>query len=545
METLSSSIDPSSPDFQQNAEHHRQLADELRERLAKFREGGGEKYRRRQEEQGKLFVRDRIERLLDPGSPFLELSALAAYDLYGGDAPGAGIVTGIGRVSNREVMIVANDATVKGGSYFPMTVRKHLRAQQVAEENTLPCLYLVDSGGAFLPLQDEVFPDVNHFGRIFYNQAQMSAKKIPQIAAVMGSCTAGGAYVPAMSDEAIIVKGTGTIFLGGPPLVKAATGEDVTAEELGGADVHTRLSGVADHFAEDDEHAIELLRSIVETLPRATTLDNRPVWSAVNGPWSAPEDPLYSAEEIYGILPNTFRASYDVHEVIARLVDGSKFREFKARYGTTLVCGFARIHGYPVGMIANNGVLFSESALKATHFIELCNQRGIPLVFLQNITGFMVGREAEVGGIAKDGAKMVHAVATTRVPKLTVVIGGSFGAGNYAMSGRAYGSRFLWMWPNARISVMGGEQAANVLLTIKQDQLAREGKPVMTQAEADEFKRPILEKYEDEGNPYHSTARLWDDGVIDPIDTRQVLGLALSVVLNSPVEGGGFGVFRM
>jgi 3-methylcrotonyl-CoA carboxylase beta subunit len=545
METLSTSIDTSSPEFQQNIEHHKKLANELKERLARVREGGGEKYRKRQEEQGKLFVRERIDRLLDPGSPFLELSALAAYDLYDNEGPGAGIVTGIGRVSNREVMIVANDATVKGGSYFPMTVKKHLRAQQIAEENHLPCLYLVDSGGAFLPLQDEVFPDVNHFGRIFYNQARMSAKKIPQIAAVMGSCTAGGAYVPAMSDEAVIVKGTGTIFLGGPPLVKAATGEDVTAEELGGADVHTRLSGVADHFAEDDDHAIEILRGIVETLPRPQTLDGRPLWSAVNGPWSPPEEPLYPAEEIYGILPSSFRETYDVHEIIARLVDGSKFREFKARYGTTLVCGFARIHGYPVGIIANNGVLFSESALKATHFIELCDQRGVPLVFLQNITGFMVGRDYEAGGIAKDGAKMVHAVATTRVPKLTVVIGGSFGAGNYAMSGRAYGSRFLWMWPNARISVMGGEQAANVLLTIKQDQLAREGKPAMSHAEADEFKRPILEKYENEGNPYHSTARLWDDGVIDPVDTRQVLGLALSVVLNSPVEENNFGVFRM
>jgi acetyl-CoA carboxylase carboxyltransferase component len=541
MEILSSSIDTSSPDFQQNSEHHKKLANELKDRLARVREGGGEKYRKRQEEQGKLFVRERIDRLLDPNSPFLELSALAATDLYENEGPGAGIVTGIGRVSDREVLIVANDATVKGGSYFPMTVKKHLRAQQIAEENHLPCLYLVDSGGAFLPLQDEVFPDVNHFGRIFYNQARMSAKRIPQIAAVMGSCTAGGAYVPAMSDEAIIVKGTGTIFLGGPPLVKAATGEDVTAEELGGADVHTRLSGVADHFAEDDDHAIDILRGIVETLTKEgrgkTWLDRLSSF--------APEEPVYPAEDIYGILPSSFRESYDVHEIIARLVDGSKFREFKARYGTTLVCGFARIHGYPVGIIANNGVLFSESALKAAHFIELCDQRGVPLVFLQNITGFMVGREAEVGGIAKDGAKMVHAVATTRVPKLTVVIGGSFGAGNYAMSGRAYGSRFLWMWPNARISVMGGEQAANVLLTIKQDQLAREGKPAMTQEEADEFKRPILEKYEDEGNPYHSTARLWDDGVIDPVDTRQVLGLALSIVLNSPVDERNFGVFRM
>ncbi|GAB4449437.1 MAG: carboxyl transferase domain-containing protein [Anaerolineales bacterium] len=540
MEPLTTSINPTSPAFKTNAAHHRALANELRERLAEVRKGGGEKYRKRHEEQGKLFVRDRIERLLDPGSPFLELSPLAAFGMYDLEAPGAGIVTGIGRVSGREVIIVANDATVKGGSYFPMTVKKHLRAQQIAEENHLPCLYLVDSGGAFLPLQDEVFPDANHFGRIFYNQARMSAKKIPQIAAVMGSCTAGGAYVPAMSDEAIIVKGTGTIFLGGPPLVKAATGEDVSAEDLGGADVHTRLSGVADHFAEDDDHAIDLLRGIVSTLQRPNV---QTALSALEV--ASPEEPLYPADDLYGILPATFRETYDVREIIARIVDGSKFREFKARYGTTLVCGFARIHGYPVGVIANNGVLFSESALKATHFIELCDQRGIPLVFLQNITGFMVGREAEVGGIAKDGAKMVHAVATTRVPKLTVVIGGSFGAGNYAMSGRAYGSRFLWMWPNARISVMGGEQAANVLLTIKQEQLAREGKPPLTPAEAEEFKRPILEKYENEGNPYHSTARLWDDGVIDPLDTRQVLGLALSVVLNAPLEEQGFGVFRM
>jgi len=540
METLSSALDPQSPEFKANTEHNRALAQELKKHLAHVREGGGEKYRKRHEEQGKLFVRERIERLLDPGAPFLELSALAAYDLYKGEAPGAGIVTGIGRVSNREVLIIANDATVKGGSYFPMTVKKHLRAQQIAEENHLPCLYLVDSGGANLPFQDEVFPDAHHFGRIFYNQARMSAKRIPQIAAVMGSCTAGGAYVPAMSDEAIIVKGAGTIFLGGPPLVKAATGEDVTAEELGGADVHTRKSGVADHFAEDDDHAIEILRSIVETLPRGhvhshlSALDVAP-----------PEEPLYHADELYGVLPRTFKESFDVREIIARIVDGSKFREFKARYGTTLICGFARIHGYPVGIIANNGVLFSESALKGTHFIELCDQRGIPLIFLQNITGFMVGKEYETGGIAKDGAKMVHAVATTRVPKLTLVIGGSFGAGNYAMAGRAYGSRFLWMWPNARISVMGGEQAANVLLTIKQDQLVREGKPTLSEEEAEEFKRPLLEKYEREGSPYHSSARLWDDGVIDPADTRQVLGLALSVVLNSPAEEQNFGVFRM
>lgn len=540
METLASSLDPQSSDFKQNSEYHRALARELKERLGRVREGGGEKYRRRQEEQGKLFVRDRIERLLDAGSSFLELSTLAAWDMYEGEGPGAGIVAGIGRVSGREVMIVANDATVKGGSYFPMTVKKHLRAQQIAEENHLPCLYLVDSGGAFLPLQDEVFPDVNHFGRIFYNQARMSAKKIPQIAAVMGSCTAGGAYVPAMSDEAVIVKGTGTIFLAGPPLVKAATGEDVSAEELGGADVHTRLSGVADHLADDDDYALQILRDIVETLQPS---DHRTFLRGLEV--LPPEEPLHATDELYGILPRTFRETYDVHEIIARLVDGSKFREFKARYGPTLVCGFAHLWGYPLGIVANNGVLFSESALKATHFIELCDQRGIPLLFLQNITGFMVGRDYEASGIAKDGAKMVHAVANTRVPKLTVVIGGSFGAGNYAMSGRAYGSRFLWMWPNARISVMGGEQAANVLLTIKQDQLAREGKPPLSKPEADEFMRPILEKYENEGNPYHSTARLWDDGVIDPVDTRQVLGLALSVVLNSPAEEHDFGVFRM
>jgi acetyl-CoA carboxylase carboxyltransferase component len=540
METLPTAISPNDPEFLANKAHNQFLAQILRERLAAVRQGGGEKYRKRHEEQGKLFVRERIERLLDPGAPFLELSALAAFGMYNLEAPGAGIVTGIGRISNREVLIIANDATVKGGSYFPMTVKKHLRAQQIAEENHLPCLYLVDSGGANLPFQDEVFPDVNHFGRIFYNQARMSAKRIPQIAAVMGSCTAGGAYVPAMSDEAVIVKGAGTIFLGGPPLVKAATGEDVTAEELGGADVHTRKSGVADHFAEDDDHAIEILRSIVETLPRGH------VHSHLSGLEVAPpEEPLYPADELYGVLPRNAKESFDVREVIARIVDGSKFREFKSRYGTTLVCGFARIHGYPVGIIANNGVLFSESALKGTHFIELCDQRGIPLIFLQNITGFMVGKEYETGGIAKDGAKMVHAVATTRVPKLTLVIGGSFGAGNYAMAGRAYGSNFLWMWPNARISVMGGEQAANVMLTIKQDQLVREGKPPLDAEEAEEFKRPLLEKYEREGSPYHSSARIWDDGVIDPADTRQVLGLALSVVLNAPKEDGGFGVFRM
>ncbi len=536
MEVLESHINPNDPTFRENAAHNRALVEELRERLALVRRGGPKKAHRRQREQGKLFVRERIEKLLDPGSPFLELSPLAAWDMYDNEAPSAGIVTGIGRVAGREVMIVANDATVKGGTYFPMTVKKHLRAQQIAEENRLPCIYLVDSGGAYLPLQDEVFPDRWHFGRIFYNQARMSAKGIPQIAVVMGSCTAGGAYVPAMSDETIIVKGTGTIFLGGPPLVKAATGVEVSAEELGGADVHTRISGVADHFAENDEHALEICRHIVATLNtrKQVTLDVAP-----------PEDPLYDPEELYGIIPRTLKEIYDVREVIARLVDGSRFREFKARYGTTLVCGFARIYGYLVGIIANNGVLFSESALKGTHFIELCTARGIPLLFLQNITGFMVGKEYEAGGIAKDGAKMVHAVANAAVPKITVIIGGSFGAGNYGMAGRAYDPRFLWMWPNARISVMGGEQAANVLLTVKRDQLARLGQPPMTPEEEEAFKRPILEKYEREGSPYYSTARLWDDGILDPAETRRVLGLALSACLNAPIPETKYGVFRM
>ncbi len=543
MDILASSIDRSSEEYLANLGHNRQLAEDLRRKIAQARQGGGERYRQRHESQGKLFVRERIERLLDPGSPFLELSPLAAWEMYDDMAPGAGLVTGIGRVAEREVMIVANDATVKGGTYFPMTTRKHLRAQQIAEENYLPCIYLVDSGGIFLPMQDEVFPDVDDFGRIFYNQARMSAKGIAQIAVVMGSCTAGGAYVPAMSDETVIVKGVGTIFLGGPPLVKAATGEDVSAEELGGADVHTRRSGVADHFAEDDDHALEICRSIVEHLPRrgrrktATWLDGLDILP--------PEEPLYPAEDIYGILPATFRKTYDVRELIARLVDGSLFREFKARYATTLVCGFARIHGYPVGILGNNGVLFSESALKGTHFIELCDQRGIPLLFLQNITGFMVGKDYEAGGIAKDGAKMVHAVSNASVPKLTVLVGGSFGAGNYGMAGRAFSPRFLWMFPNARISAMGGEQAANVLLTVKQDQLAREGKPLLTAEEAEVFKQPVLEEYERSGHPYYSTARLWDDGILDPVETRQVLALALSVVLNAPRVDGGFGVFRM
>jgi acetyl-CoA carboxylase carboxyltransferase component len=536
MDVLHSNVDPNSAEFRANAAHHRVLAEQLRERLALVRQGGGEKARERHRAQGKLFVRDRIDRLLDPGSPLLEIAPLAAWELYDGEAPSAGIVTGIGRVSGRECLILANDATVKGGTYFPLTVKKHLRAQQVALENHLPCIYLVDSGGAFLPLQDEVFPDADDFGRIFYNQAQMSAAGIPQISAVMGSCTAGGAYVPAMSDETVIVAGTGTIFLGGPPLVKAATGEEVTAEELGGAYVHTHISGVADHYAEDDDHALAIVRGIVAALNRRKTIELE---------LAAPEPPRYDPEELYGILPATFREAYDVREVIARLVDGSRLREFKANYGTTLVTGFAHIEGIPVGILANNGVLFSESALKGAHFIELCTSRGIPLIFLQNITGFMVGKAYETGGIAKDGAKMVHAVANAAVPKLTVIIGGSFGAGNYGMCGRAYGPRFLWMWPNSRISVMGGEQAANVLLTIKRDQLAREGKPDLTPEEQAAFKQPILDKYEREGEPYYATARLWDDGILDPPQTRRVLALALSACLNAPPTPTRYGVFRM
>ena len=533
---LESQLNPTDPQFRENVAHHRALAEELRERLAQVRSGGGEGSRQRHAEQGKLFVRERIDRLLDEGSPFLELSALAAWELYDNEAPSAGLVTGIGRVSGQECLIIANDATVKGGTYYPMTVKKHLRAQQIALENRLPCLYLVDSGGAFLPLQDEVFPDVDDFGRIFYNQALMSAAGIPQLAAVMGSCTAGGAYVPAMSDEAIIVQGTGTIFLGGPPLVKAATGEEVTAEELGGAEVHTRISGVADHFAVDDEAALQQLRDIVASLNRRKTIDLD---------LQPPQEPLYDPAELYGVLPASFKVAYDVREVIARLVDGSRLREFKARYGPTLICGFARIYGYPVGIVANNGILFSESALKGAHFIELCTARRIPLLFLQNITGFMVGRQYEAGGIAKDGAKLVHAVANAAVPKLTVIIGGSFGAGNYGMCGRAYAPRFLWMWPNSRISVMGGEQAANVLLTVKQDQLARRQQPLLTPTEQAAFKQPILDKYEREGNPYYSTARLWDDGILDPAETRPVLGLALSACLNAPVTETRYGVFRM
>ncbi|MDF5752326.1 carboxyl transferase domain-containing protein [Spongiactinospora sp. TRM90649] len=524
---LRSAVDPGGEPYKENAGANERLAADLRERLAVAAVGGPERSRTRHVERGKLLPRDRVEALLDPGSRFLELSPLAATGMYGDDAPAAGIITGVGRVSGREVVVVANDATVKGGTYYPMTVKKHLRAQEVALHNRLPCVYLVDSGGAFLPAQDEVFPDREHFGRIFYNQATMSAQGIPQIAAVLGSCTAGGAYVPAMSDEAVIVRAQGTIFLGGPPLVKAATGEEVSAEELGGGDLHARTSGVTDHLAEDDAHALAIVRDIVSTLgPRQPA------------PWevTAGEEPVHDPRDLYGIVPPDPRVPYDVREVIARLVDGSRFREFKAEYGPTLVTGFARLHGHPVGIIASNGILFAESALKGAHFIELCDRRSIPLVFLQNISGFMVGRAYEAGGIAKHGAKMVTAVSCARVPKFTVVIGGSFGAGNYAMAGRAYAPRFLWMWPNARISVMGGEQAANVLATVR---------PGMTPDEEEAFKRPIREQYERQGNPYYSTARLWDDGVIDPLDTRTVLGLALGAAANAPLDPVGYGVFRM
>jgi acetyl-CoA carboxylase carboxyltransferase component len=535
MERLHTQIDPRSAEFAANSEANRALVARLRATREAASAGGGAKALERHQAQGKLFVRDRLTRLLDPGSPFLELSPLAALGVYEGEAPGAGLVTGVGRVSGREVLIVANDATVKGGTYYPLTVKKHLRAQEVAMANHLPCVYLVDSGGAFLPMQAEVFPDRDHFGRIFYNQARMSAAGLAQIAVVMGSCTAGGAYVPAMSDQTVIVKGTGTIFLGGPPLVKAATGEDVSPEELGGADVHTRLSGVADYFADDDAHALEIARTIVSGLTSAKRMPE----SAI-----APEDPSYDPEELYGVVPADLRKGYDVHEVIARLVDGSRFDEFKERYAPTLVTGFARVHGMLVGVLANNGVLFSESALKGTHFIELCNMRGIPLVFLQNITGFIVGRQYERAGIARDGAKLVHAVANSVVPKFTVVIGGSFGAGNYGMCGRAYDPRFLWMWPNARISVMGGEQAASVLSTVKRDQLAREGR-TLSEAEEAAIRDPLLAKYDTEGSPYYSTARLWDDGIVDPLDTRASLALGLSAACNAPIPAPRYGVFRM
>ena len=535
MPALRTQIDPRSPDFTAHAAHHRQLAAELERRLARAAGGGGDKARQRHTERGKLLARDRIDALLDPGSAFLEIAPLAAEEMYDGAAPAAGMVCGIGRVMGQEVVVVANDATVKGGTYFPVTVKKHLRAQEIARENHLPCIYLVDSGGAFLPLQDEVFPDREHFGRIFYNQARLSAQNIPQIAVVMGSCTAGGAYVPAMCDESVIVKEQGTIFLGGPPLVKAATGEVVDAEALGGADVHTAVSGVADHYAEDDAHALQIARDIVGHLNRRKQL---PVATR------QPREPLYPADELYGIVPADTRRPFDIREVIARLVDGSEFEEFKARYGKTLVTGFAHLHGYPVGIVANNGILFGESALKGAHFIELCNQRGIPLVFLQNITGFMVGRKYENAGIAKDGAKMVTAVACSSVPKFTVVIGGSFGAGNYAMCGRAYGARFLWMWPNARISVMGGEQAASVLATVRRDAIEAGGGQWSAEEE-EAFKTPVREQYEHQGSPWYATARLWDDGIIDPADTRRVLGLGLSAALNAPIEPARFGVFRM
>jgi 3-methylcrotonyl-CoA carboxylase beta subunit len=534
-EVLTTKADPNSEQFMRNTEAHAALVADLRRQLAEVALGGGKKARERHTSRGKLLPRDRIDALVDRGSPFLELSPLAAHGLYDGDAPSAGIITGVGRIEGREVVIVANDATVKGGTYYPMTVRKHLRAQEVALENRLPCVSLVDSGGAFLPKQDEVFPDRDHFGRIFFNQARMSARGIPQIAAVLGSCTAGGAYVPAMSDETVIVRNQGTIFLGGPPLVKAATGEVYTAEELGGGDLHACTSGVADHLAADDAHALRIVRSIVATLPRKPP---RP-WDVI-----PTEEPAVDPTALYGVVPTDMRTPYDVREVIARIVDGSRFHEFKARYGTTLVTGFARIHGHPVGVVANHGILFSDSALKGAHFVELCDQRRIPLVFLQNITGFMVGREYEAGGIAKDGAKMVTAVACAVVPKLTVIIGGSFGAGNYAMCGRASSPRFLWMWPNARISVMGGEQAATVLAMIRRDQIEANGDS-WTPEEEEAFKQPVRDQYEREGHPYYSTARLWDDGVIDPLDTRMVLGLALSASANAPVPEVRYGVFRM
>ena len=535
MAIIKSRIDTGSGEFAANDAHMRELLADLQQHLDRVALGGGEKAREKHSSRGKMLPRERIDQLIDPGTPFLELSPMAAHGMYDDKAPAAGIITGIGRVSGQETVIIANDATVKGGTYFPITVKKHLRAQEIALENHLPCIYLVDSGGAFLPLQDEVFPDRDHFGRIFYNQARLSAANIPQIGVVMGSCTAGGAYVPAMSDESIIVKNQGTIFLGGPPLVKAATGEIVDAESLGGADVHCSKSGVTDHYAQDDAHALQLTRDAVANLNRRkeNPLDMRESLS-----------PAYPVEEVYGIVSRDTRYPYKVTEIIARLVDGSEFHEFKARYGKTLVCGFAHLHGYPVGIVANNGILFSDSALKGTHFIQICNKRNIPLIFLQNITGFMVGKAVENSGIAKDGAKMVTAVATSHVPKFTVIIGGSFGAGNYAMCGRAYQPRMMWMWPNARISVMGGEQASSVLATIRRDAIEAAGNDWSAEDE-EAFKQPIRDSYEKEGHPYHATARLWDDGVIDPIDTRHVLGLALSAAMNAPIEHGRHGIFRM
>jgi 3-methylcrotonyl-CoA carboxylase beta subunit len=535
MPVLKTKLNSRSADFQTNAAAMSGMVSDLREKIEQIKQGGGEASRQKHEARGKLLPRERVRALLDVGSPFLELSQLAAWNMYENQVPAAGIITGIGRVSGRECMIVVNDATVKGGTYFPMTVKKHLRAQEIAQQNGLPCLYLVDSGGANLPNQDDVFPDREHFGRIFFNQANMSAQGIPQIAVVMGSCTAGGAYMPAMSDEAIIVRNQGTIFLAGPPLVKAAIGEIVSAEELGGADVHARVSGVADHYALNDVHALQMARRIVAHLNRPKQIDLELRDS---------REPLFDPSELQGVIPTDARKPFEVREVIARIVDGSELDEFKPLYGTTLVCGFAHIHGYPVGIVANNGILFSESALKGAHFIELCSQRGIPLVFLQNITGFMVGKKYEAGGIAKDGAKMVTAVACAKVPKFTLIVGGSFGAGNYGMCGRAYSPRFLFMWPNARISVMGGEQAASVLATVRRDGLEKAGKR-WSKDEEEAFKLPIREQYEVQGHPYYASARLWDDGVIDPSQTRRVLGLSISVSLNAPIEPTTFGVFRM
>jgi 3-methylcrotonyl-CoA carboxylase beta subunit len=535
MTALASKISTQSDDFQKNAAAIEKLVADFRQKLSDIEKGGDDNARAKHLARGKMLTRDRVKNLVDPGSPFLEFSAFAAHGVYPDNVPAAGMITGIGRVNGTECVIVANDATVKGGTYYPLTVKKHLRAQEIAAQNNLPCIYLVDSGGAFLPLQDEVFPDKEHFGRIFYNQANMSAMGIPQIAAVMGSCTAGGAYVPAMSDESIIVKNQGTIFLGGPPLVKAATGEEVSAEDLGGADVHCRMSGVTDHYAQNDGHALATVRRIVGNLNRKKNvqLATRDV-----------SPPKYDAKEIYGLIPDDTRKPFDVREVIARIVDNSEFDEFKKLYGETLVCGFAHIFGYPVGIIANNGILFSESAVKGAHFVELCCQRKIPLVFLQNITGFMVGRKYESGGIAKDGAKLVHAVSCAQVPKFTVIIGGSFGAGNYGMCGRAFNPRFLWTWPNARISVMGGEQAASVLAQVKKDAMAAK-KEIWPAAEEDAFKKPIRAQYETQGHPYYASARLWDDGIIDPADTRMVLGLSISASLNAPIPDAKFGVFRM
>ncbi len=535
MPVLKSNLNTRSDDFKANAAYMSSLVEDLKEKVAVIKQGGGERAREKHLSRGKLLPRERVRKLLDPGSPFLEFSQMAAWDMYGGDINSAGIITGIGRIEGRECVVICNDATVKGGTYYPLTVKKQLRAQEVAQENNLPCIYLVDSGGANLPNQQDVFPDRDHFGRSFYNQANMSAQGIPQIAVVMGSCTAGGAYVPAMCDESIIVRNQGTIFLAGPPLVKAATGEVVSAEDLGGAEVHSRTSGVTDHMAENDTHALQIARRSVATFnrPKPMQLELR-----------APKDPLYDPKEIYGLIPKDVRTPFDVREIISRVVDGSEFDEFKKSYGTTLVTGFAHIHGYPVGILANNGILFSESSLKGAHFIELCCQRNIPLIFLQNITGFMVGQKYESGGIAKDGAKLVTAVATAKVPKFTMIFGGSFGAGNYGMGGRAYSPRMLWMWPNARISVMGGPQAASVLATVKRDSMEARGETWSAEEEA-AFKVPIEEQYEQEGHPYFASARIWDDGIVDPAESRKVLGLGISASLNAPIEPTKFGLFRM